>query len=107
MTIQFSKVDNDTMSQLEHLKEEYPEVVLRNVDAGIDGNVATELVIAIIPAIIEAVGAIIAALIVTRSKTEKEPIIIIVDIGNGRKIRIHKPEDWEKIKVQIKNVCQQ
>lgn len=105
MTVQFSKVDMDTMKQLEQLNEEYPEIVLRTIDAGFDGNFATELIIAIIPALIEAIGAIIAAIVVTRNNTENEPIVIIIDIGDGRKHKIHKVEDWEKIKEQITNGC--
>ena len=105
MIVQFPEVDIDTMKQLEQLKEEYPEVVLRTIDAGADGSLGTQLIVAIIPAIIEALGAIVAAFIATRSKTEKETIVIIIDIGDGRKHKIHKVEDWEKIKEQILRGC--
>ena len=100
MKIKFSDLNEEERLQVFGLADSYPnDIVVREIVASFDGEVAVELITSLGPAVIAGVTSIIAAIIARKEKqpsNNEKPTIILI-FNDGRSETINDYNDLKKV----------
>lgn len=100
MKIKFSNLNEDERVQVFDLANSFPnDIVVREIVASFDGEIALELITSLGPAVITGVTTIIAAIIARKEKQpndNEKPTIILV-FNDGRTETINDYKDLKKV----------